>query len=173
MKRQFDATNKNTQISLIKQKILNLSNELLQEQAYYKSFHFKKVDTKNVAPPSNQPKEISKNQTHIYKEKWREIAKKIRKNSMKAHRAAFLIQTMWKQVNDISFYEINSPDLTDYFHINLSEYQKAELLVCHQIADDILNSTIEHILIGQIDEESLESSCQNTYVEEEEEDYGD
>ena len=173
MKRQFDATNKKTQISLIKQKILNLSNELLQEQAYYKSFHFTKVDSKNIAPSSNQPKEISKNKTQIYKEKWREIAKKIRKNSMKAHRAAFLIQTMWKQVNDISFYEINTPDLTDYFHINLSEYQKAELFVYHQIADDILNSAIENILIGQIDKESIESSGQSIYVEEEEEDYGD
>lgn len=184
------------QIAFIRNQILNLSQQLMKEQHYFKTygygFHNYNLDiapsdikkelsiTKSKLPvfsiqtihsldvaPENKTK-LQTNNTNIttdLKLKWKKLYKTVKEKNMKENKSAYFIQTIWRRANGKSDSDFNPPDLHLFFHLDLEDYQQAELMAIHNVSDEILHSSVQSILFEK--EQEFEEEEEEGGLEEE------
>ena len=165
------------QMAFIRKQILNLSQQLMKEQHFFKTFGYsvqnyyidiapseikkqpdiaenkllalsiQTMQNLDVAPTSKQISQIiSPNKSLDLKLKWKKLYRTIKKRNIEENKSAYLIQTIWKRVNGKSDSEFTPPDLHMFFHLDLEDYQHAELQAVHDMSDNILHLTVQSIL---------------------------
>lgn len=150
-------------ISSIKRQIESLANRLVDDLMFYKTYGLSRCtcDTFSIDPvPSPAKTHASELRTpdgHMSRPilpLWEAIVKKLRSNRMKQHKAAYLIQTIWRMREG----KTETPKLDRFLVLDLSDWQAAEERALKCLQDGQLGQEYEKAMLDSEEEEEEEES---------------
>jgi len=122
--------------ALLRGRLADLSARIAQDQLFYQAFSFGRFDSGlSVAPPGR---------SRQARRRWAALTVKVHADAVRRHYAAWIIQSAWRATaGKLPGF---TPNLRQYFGLELEDFQRAECRAMRSLADKVLGETLQGVI---------------------------